>query len=281
MLAFVTSFRARAVAHNWDYHVWLLGRALDSMLAQTCDEFCVTLVCHDAPDLPQARHPKVRILTVDFPPPARNNDDMCIDKVLKVSLGAREAITAGPRHVMFVDADDLVSRRIADFVSRNQNAAGWIIESGYQFLHGANFMQRIRSFHHRCGTCAIVRSDLLEFGVEEFYRNSNVCTLVAAGHTRYEEIMAAGGNPLTLLPFAGAVYVQHPDSTSRVHGGAGSRVNCALLKHGLLRRKLSRIKQVVRALPTLRLLTPGLRTEFSVAWGEAVPREFRTEGLPC
>ena len=92
MIAFVTSFRARALAQDWDYHVWLLERTILSMLAQSRGECHVLVACHEVPDIALARDPRVRFLSVKFDPPARNNDDMCVDKVLKLTAGARWAL---------------------------------------------------------------------------------------------------------------------------------------------------------------------------------------------
>jgi hypothetical protein len=52
MIAFVTSLRARALAQDWDYHVWLLERTVQSMLTQTRGKTRVAVACHDVPDTP-------------------------------------------------------------------------------------------------------------------------------------------------------------------------------------------------------------------------------------
>src|SRR5438132_5315231 len=84
MLAIITALRSRLLAKEWDYHVWLLQRTLDSILAQTNDAFVIAVVCHEKPRIPQAGHHRVHFLSVEFDPPQRNNDDMCVDKVLKL-----------------------------------------------------------------------------------------------------------------------------------------------------------------------------------------------------
>ena len=86
MLAIITSWIV-APTKNWDYHVWLLGRTNNTILAQTNDSFIVAVVCHEKPEVPQAKHPKLHFLPVDFPPPQRDHSDMCVDKVLKLSVG--------------------------------------------------------------------------------------------------------------------------------------------------------------------------------------------------
>jgi len=117
MLTFIISMRARALSQDWGYHTWLLERTLDSILAQTNPEFDVVVVCHDIPEIPQAKHAAVHMLKVDFPLPRRENSDMTVDKVLKISRGVEWAIARGSDYVMYVDADDLVSRHLSEFVA--------------------------------------------------------------------------------------------------------------------------------------------------------------------
>ena len=50
MIAFCTSFRARLLANDWQYHVWLLERVVHSMLAQTHGDVQVVVACHDVPE---------------------------------------------------------------------------------------------------------------------------------------------------------------------------------------------------------------------------------------
>ena len=276
MLAFVTSLRAQALARDWDYHVWLLERTLDSMLAQTHPDFRIFVVCHEVPEIVQMKHPKVTVLGVGFPPPQRNNDDMCVDKVLKISRGVEAALAARCGYVMIADADDLVSRRLAEFVALHPKGDGWFFEKGYSYCPGTNWLRSIQEFHQRCGTCVIVRAGLLRFDAVPFYRNSQVNTLAAAGHNNYYKVLSGDGAVLEPLPFAGAVYVQNVDSTSRVEGGEIARVDSATPGRSLLRRTLSRFKQAARTLPTLRPLTSSMRQEFTVMHAHDVPHNYRT-----
>src|SRR5882762_11214635 len=136
MIAFITSFRARALAQDWDHHVLLLERSVRSMLAQTRGEFYVVVACHEIPDTLLAQEPRVHFLPVNFSPPIRNNDDMCVDKVLKLSAGAAWARAQGCEYVVFNDADDLVSNRIAGFVADHRGENGWYCPCEMFYTHG-------------------------------------------------------------------------------------------------------------------------------------------------
>lgn len=253
MLTFVTSLRARALASNWPYHVALLDRMLASCLAQTDRDVRVVVVCHDRPAL-RTRDPRVHVIEVSFPPPARTFDDMTTDKVLKVSAGAEWAVSQGSRFVMYTDADDLISRRLAAYAAAHPDANGWYFSDGFSHQYGRPWMMRSPNHHLTCGTCAIVRSDLLRFGVDPGYRGGRVETLAAIGHTNYLGYLAGLGHPLEPLPFAGSIYVMHPDSVITTLPAAERS----------LRARLRQARRSVRRARLVRPLTPALAREFSI-----------------
>lgn len=302
MLTIVTCLRSRAVSRQWDYHVWLLQRTLESLLAQSNPDFRIVVVCHEIPDVPQLKHPKVHAVSVAFSPPARNNDEMCADKALKLTAGVDWALERGTDYVMFVDGDDLVSNRVCSFAEEHRGANGWFSGAEFFYNYGGRILKRNERVPIHSGPAVIVRAEALRFadasdssefwhravsaGGNERYlqslilRGPRVSTLAAIGHTKYVDLFNSEGRPLQPLPFVAIIMIQHPDSTSNVAGGEGSRIDGASSRRPLWRRKLSRVKRVVGALTTLRLMTSSLRAEFSVLKDEAVPREFRTGGLP-
>ncbi len=264
MLTFIISMRARALSRDWDHHCRLLQRTLDSILAQTNPEFNAVVVCHDIPDIPQAKNAVVHMVTVDYPPPQRNNDDMCRDKVLKISRGVEWAIARASDYVMFVDADDLVSRRLSEFVAAHPESNGWYFHTGYSHRYGERWVRKHMPHHLICGTGVIVRTNLLRFANSDFCRGENANTLAAAGMENYLGLLAAQGAPIQPLPFPGAVYVLHADSTSEVPGGSGYRLGGAGTPRPLLRRVLSWGKQTAKKLPKIVPITRTIRAEFTI-----------------
>lgn len=255
--AFVTSLRARALAADWHHHVALLERTVNSFLAQSDPEIAVVIVCHDRPAL-KVRDPRVHITSVDFPLPRREFDDMTVDKVLKVSIGAQWAIDHGCRFLMYADADDLVSRRLAAHARQHRDANGWFFADGYAHQYGRPWVSVSANHDQRCGTCAVFRTDALSFAHDPLYRGGWVESVAAFGHTGYREIMAGAGRPLAPLPFPGSVYIQHSDSivTTREPFGPGDG--------SALRRGLRAVRDAGRRASRLRPLTPALAREFTI-----------------
>lgn len=255
MLAFVTSLRSKALADNWDHHVRLLERMVASCLAQTDADVRVIVVCHERPALSLA-DPRLSIVEVDFPLPRREFNDMTVDKVLKISLGAERAIAAGARFLMFADADDLVSRRLAAHAAAHPGANGWYFTTGYVHRYGRPWLTLNRDHHLLCGTCAVVRADLLEFGADAAYRGGRVNTLAAIGHNLYAGFMRERGHALEPLSFPGSVYIQHGESTVTELSPAAADLT--------VRGRLRRLRRAVRRLRDVRLLTPALAREFTI-----------------
>lgn len=129
MIAFVTSLRARALGRDWDHHVWLLERTVASMLAQTPGPVSVVIGCHEIPDTPLSREPRLHFRPTVISPPPRTFADMSADKVIKHSLGAAWAVAQGAEYVIFNDADDLVSHRIGEFLASHPDGPGWYAAS--------------------------------------------------------------------------------------------------------------------------------------------------------
>ena len=287
MIAFVTSLRARALAKDWDHNVMMLERAVQSALAQVHGESCAVVACHEIPKTPLAGESRVHFLPVNFSPPARIFADMCVDKILKLSVGAQWARARGYQYVAFTDADDLVSNRIVEFVANHSDENGWYCPAVMFYAYGKRFTRFVAYRGSFAGPCVIVRTNLLKFEAPPFSGSwtklaiadgeSNylellgrhgqmVNTLAAVGHGHYREYMTNEGYPLKPLPFPPILMINHADSISL---GEGSYQPVGL--QTVLRR-------LVRWLPSVRFLTPSVRNEFLIPPNNEIPNRYRRQG---
>ena len=287
MIAFITSFRARALAKDWNHNIMLLERAVQSMLAQVGRESCVVVACHEIPKTELARESRVHFLPVNFCQPAKTFADMCVDKVLKLSVGAQWARARGYQYVAFTDADDLVSNRIVEFVANHSDENGWYCPAVLFHAYGKRLVRFVAYQGLFAGPCVIVRTNLLKFESPPFAgswtklvvandesnyldllgrHRLNVNTLAAVGHGRYREYMINEGHPLGPLPFPPILMINHADSISL---GQGSYEAVGL--QSMLRRSL-------KWLPSVRFLTRSVRNEFLIPPNSQIPNRYRKQG---
>lgn len=211
-LTFITSLRH---PHNsYDYAAVERAFALSvaSWIRQDDPRFAVVVVGNRRPPMPDDE--RLHFVPVDFAPPSQVDGPrtgiaaVLRDKGTKLATGLAAARATGTRHVMFVDADDFVSRRLTGFVEQHPDAAGWTITDGWR----VNVERRALRAHHgdfhlQCGSSHIVREDLLP--------------AVPAGATQHELYAALGDRlerwfgshmhlhddlPLEPLLFPGALY---------------------------------------------------------------------------
>jgi len=244
MLIFLVPFKSARAAASWARACRLLARTVASACAQTCADFRVLVACHELPD-GAFSSPMLEFIEVDHPPPSPSDpDELRMDKKRKLGIALRRAREYSPSHVMFLDADDLVSRRLAAFVAAHPAANGWYLRSGYFHCERQPRLHlERRRFDQWCGSSHIVRPELLGFldrmDDRPFYF-----------HTRLTRDLRRQGTPIRPLPFRGAIY-------SVAHGENFRDYERILWPDHPLLGPLRRIV-------FHRALTPDIRTEFGL-----------------
>jgi hypothetical protein len=183
------------IATNWDYVVHLLERTLRSICRQTSANYRVVVVANQ--DIESiARDDAVDLLLLDSRPALDGLVNRRADKARKLMRGFEHARTLGASHVMAVDADDCVSRRIAEVVESSPQTAGWLLRRGYLWREGSRiaYLNR-KNFNHSCGSSAIVRIDLFHHLFDD-----------TPPRYLFEEPKLPIGLCFQSFPFAGAVY---------------------------------------------------------------------------
>jgi len=200
MIVFIIPLKSAKVSKSWDRTCSLLERTLKSICGQTCDDFRIIVVCHEKPFLDFIT-PFVEFIETD----QQILSGGCFighrDMSEKLRIGLERSKQYHPSHVMVVDADDLVSNKIAGFVKKNSEQIGWILNSGYIHEFKNKYLYYLRKdFGQYCGSSVIIKPDLFEclFTEEDYYVHK--CST-----------LPAHGISLNNLPFCGAIY-------SRVNG---------------------------------------------------------------
>jgi len=263
MLTFVIPVRHHATASHWGAIRARMEVTLRSLRAQDGGEWNAVIIANHGADLPgDLTH--CDVVRVGFPPNIRDAgaDQEAVwqairrDKGNRILAGLMHARAAGMLrgHVMVVDYDDMVSRRLARFVAAHPRANGWYVNAGYMFSGRRLLFSYPRAFFELCGTSHIVRADLLNLPADDEGVSAAYVARTLGSHKFIKRDLEAQGTPLAPLPFPGAIYrMGHGDTAS----GSSSMVRYSLRKESF-RKLLSLACQLAK----FRFIGPRLAREF-------------------
>jgi len=206
MMAFIVPVKSKTVTSDWAHFSNLVDRCINSICNQSNTNFKVFVACHEIPETKFKNDSRVEFLQADFSHPMLENKKETkeadywkkeADKGKKLKLAAKHAEKSGASYVMTVDADDCISNKICDFVIKNtaDSNSGWYVKKGYLYPEGKKYLYlNLKNFHTLCGSCIIIKPELIGFMFgENFYFH----------HERTE---LSNGLSLLPLPFPGALY---------------------------------------------------------------------------
>lgn len=224
MINFGVPLKSRAVAADWALVIRMLENTLRSIFNQTVQDFRVVVACHEVPQTSFNGDPRLEFVSVDFPPPLYLAERV-IDKHRKRETVLSRLRGKDDAYFMLLDADDLVSNRLVEFVQRDKAPHGYIVKSGYELDFSANIVRAAPAFHRLSGSCAVLRlrpEDIPESPLR--LEASFVRELVSHHHPTWEEWLEKLGRPLAPLPFRGVTYVMNTvENLSRQKGNIGTR----------------------------------------------------------
>ncbi len=222
MLYFGVTLRSKAASKNWDNVVRDFNRTLHSICAQTDPDFRVIVACHEIPVLEGPADSRVEFLQTDIPVPTTALE-MMRDKGYKLSMIGKRIREYGGGYTMIVDADDLISNRVAAYVNAHPGENGFAPDYGYVHVIGEGCVRRTFQPDHICGSCIIVRyilDDLpAELPASPADKAAEACIL-RKPHPSIRPHMASIGRPLARLPFPATIYMRNTgDNHSMLAGG--------------------------------------------------------------
>ena len=218
MLAFITSLRHPHNSDDYRRVERLLEDSLASVLRQDCPDFTVWVVGNRRPaSLPAG----VEWVQVNFDPPSEvagpltGVEAVLLDKGTKLAVGLMAAQAVKPDHVMFFDADDLVSRRLAALSNGSPDADGWRITRGWRLVSDRRSIRAQPEFHRHCGTGYVIhrRHYPVPAGLTASASQEEVVAALGerlarhfGSHLHISDDLSAEGHPLAEVPFPGALY---------------------------------------------------------------------------
>jgi glycosyltransferase involved in cell wall biosynthesis len=201
LFCFIIPLKNQELCNSWIRTGALLQRSLNSISQQTSNNFRIIIVANALPEnvnLPS----NCIFLKTYFNTPENNIDYKDCDKSIRIFYALTLARTIGAKFIMPVDADDVVSNKIVEFVElQPENINGWQVNSGYIYKEGSNIIYlRYKKFFEICGTSAIFNIN----NWQDFFFNVPQRTNPSKSYFRYNKDRSK--TKLKSLPFPGAIY---------------------------------------------------------------------------
>lgn len=272
MINFGIRLQSRQVSKDWGLVSELFNRTLWSCYNQTDPDFRIIVACHEVPALSRQYDERVEFIQVDAPIP-KTHEEMMVDAGYKTHTIAMRIREYGGGYTMMVDADDLVSNRIARFVHERPGENGWATEALYYYYMGTDYLM----VGHRFPCTHIInyrKSDLPAAYPEVMTCNrDDQPWLVRKQHGCLTEACREAGRPLKKLPFRAYVYVRNTGFNHSLTGGKNKETLLRRLDH-VLSPKLSISPNVsgTRRMydrtvgKLINIPAGGVRQEFSIDW---------------
>jgi hypothetical protein len=274
-VAFVIPFAPRRTKSKWDIACAHLRQTLKSVRNSTSKSYCVVVAGHETPDF-NFESDSTSWLSVNHAIPL--HEDVIVsgrlDKLAKIAAAWKYAKSRwNPRYVMKLDADDLISARLVQWLENFGDQPGYLIKHGWVWRSGSRYVLHSTEYLDRvCASCLVVRSDIadqegpfrtgvegtpfdqrsLRFAATDHYSlvpGSGTSTLLLNdSHQRYSAQFAYLGQKLSDIPFKAVVYrTGNPESNS-----AGLETGRPTLR------------MILGTIRRIRLMTNNLRKEFAL-----------------
>jgi len=178
MITFIICVKHYENCHSYKTTWKLLENTLVSVCNQTDKNFDVIVVSNKTLD-DFSNHPKiknVKFIEVDWKPPT-SSDSWQINKQVRFQVGANQIrkdrgtkyilalsqvqkVNNENHYVMFVDADDFIHKKLAEYVNNSDKDFLKIVK-GYK-LGKWNTFKFMHKFNDVCGTCNITKVELIK-----------------------------------------------------------------------------------------------------------------------
>ncbi len=256
MIYFVIPLMSKKAAKDWEMVSTLFNRTLWSCYNQTDPDFKILVACHEIPKLTKVYDDRVEFIQVsekEAPIPATQEEKM-VDKGYKTHTLAMRLRELGGGYAMMVDADDLISCHMAEFINQHPDENGYYVKTGYVYFAGDDYMKILPKFSS--GSACIVNysvDDLPDCYPDIMTANCDANKwIIRKRHGGVVPACAALGRPLKPLPFKGAVYV------------LGTGENHSL--YGKKTKYQTRLRGMLEFFVGKRKIKGNLKKEFSVDW---------------
>ena len=135
---------------------------------------------------------------------------MMLDKGKKIFTGmayiGSQLADGEGTFVLPLDADDLVSNRLAEFFNNRNEECCYLSKYGYIWNEGSRWLRKAKDLWRTCGSCSIIyyKKSELPLSVDS---ESEKEYLFSNSHRQIPTLAAKAGKRISTLPFASTIYV--------------------------------------------------------------------------
>jgi hypothetical protein len=235
MITFIICVKHYENCHSYETAWKLLENTLVSVCNQTDKNFDVIVVSNKTLDdfSNNTNIKNVKFIEVDWEPPASSNTwqissnvspSLGMDQIRKdrgtkyiLALSQVQKVNNENHYVMFVDADDFIHEKLAEYIN-NSDKDFLKIQKGF-CLGDQNTFTELGGFAGICGTCNITKLDLLKkrINFNNININSPQCDILKATDDHYLKMIIGShrwsfgyfedlGYKKSVIPFRAAIY---------------------------------------------------------------------------
>jgi len=188
----------------------LLRETVASVLAQEDPNFRLLIAAESNLDV-TFESPVVERIDVDADAALPHGE---WDKRLRVTAIGAEVRARGGGWLMFVDADDLISRRVSAFVNAHQyDADVFVARTGWEHDDRNGRIRLAPRFWNLCGTSMAIRYEPPELPTVASAAKAEGHVLGASNHSFWLERARAAGKRIGYFPFPAAAYrIEHGEN---------------------------------------------------------------------
>lgn len=278
-LAFLIPFASRKVKSKWNIACAHLRQTIRSIQNSRSGNYRVVVAGHEPPDFDVNFDSRFHFLSLQHSIHSDHNyytPALVLDKLTKIAAAWNYAKSAwNPKYVMKLDADDLISSKLVEWLDNKGGEDGYLIKHGWIWCSESRYLlQRTEYFDRICGSCLIIRSDVADKtgpflteweGVPSDEAGSSLAArdersinprartstlLLNDSFTRFAAAQFAYlGLRLSNVPFSAVVY--RTGNSDSIEGGIRLR-----------RTQTQTLRMLVGRIHRTRLITKALRKEF-------------------
>ncbi|MDO4189716.1 MAG: hypothetical protein Q4D29_12090, partial [Lachnospiraceae bacterium] len=206
--------------------------------------FKCIVACNDIPELFKEYDERLEFIKMDLPVPTEWIE-MARDKfwkLTKIAVRCRQLLEEQEEpengiYVMPVDADDLLSNKIAEYCETHPDENGFVSSDGYDKYDDENKLHVYKNLHTFCGSCNIIkmyREDLPEKMPysDEFCHDKEIAGILNKKYPiRYDHNVVVDrydsmGKTFAKLPFRSTIYcLGNGDNISSIYHSTYSQVD--------------------------------------------------------